>query len=111
MFPAWFSDLSRWWRRRRSRTAEHLHFVLFTRPGCHLCEYAKQQIEAVRRRYRFTLKEVNVDNDPELVRQYGSLVPVITVNGKVRFRGGINPVLLDRLLQAEEEKATRSKGP
>jgi hypothetical protein len=26
------------------------------------------------------------------------------VNGKIRFRGGINPILLDRLLHAEKEK-------
>jgi hypothetical protein len=28
-------------------------------------------------------------------------VPVVTVNGKVRFRGEVNNVLLDRLLRAE----------
>jgi hypothetical protein len=28
-------------------------------------------------------------------------VPVVTVNGKVRFRGVVNPHLLKRLLRAE----------
>ena len=106
MFPDWLSGLSCWWRRRRGPGGQHLHFVLYTRQGCHLCELAKQQLEVARRRYRFVLEEVDVDGEPELAERYGSQVPVITVNGKVRFRGAVNPVLLDRLLQAEENKAT-----
>ena len=42
-----------------------------------------------------------MDTDGELVARYGEWVPVVTVNGKVRFRGGVNPVLLERLLRAE----------
>ncbi len=100
MFRAWFSGLSCWWRRRRGLAGERLHFVLYTRQGCHLCERAKQQLEVARRRHGFVLEEVDVDHEPELAEQYGNLVPVVTVNGKVRFRGAVNPVLLDRLFQA-----------
>jgi hypothetical protein len=47
---------------------------------------------------------VDVDAEPELAARYGQVVPVVMVDGKVRFRGGINPILLDRLLHAEEGK-------
>ena len=104
MFPAWLFGWSFWWRRRRGRSAQHLHFVLYTREDCHLCELAKQQLKAAQGRHCFRLEEVDVDRVHELAEQYGSLVPVVTINSKVRFRGAINPVLLDRLLYAEEEK-------
>jgi hypothetical protein len=41
---------------------------------------------------------VDVEGDPELAARYGDSVPVVTVNGKVRFRGRVNDVLLRRLL-------------
>ena len=36
----------------------------------------------------------------QLVSQFGNCVPVVIVNGKVRFRGHINQVLLTRILHA-----------
>ncbi len=90
----------RWpWLRRRLPAFAHLEVTLYTRPGCHLCEIAWKFLRRERRRYGFRCTIVNVDSDAELVEQYGDLVPVVAVNGKVRFRGGINPVLWRRLLQ------------
>jgi glutaredoxin len=74
---------------------------MYTRRGCHLCEVAWERLEEARRRYDFVLKAQDVDADPALAAQHGNCVPVVTVNGKVRFRGAVNPVLLERLLRAE----------
>jgi hypothetical protein len=46
------------------------------------------------------LDVVDVDSDAELAARYGDQVPVVVVNGKVRFRGAVNPVLLARLFRA-----------
>jgi hypothetical protein len=89
------------WQRR---SLEHLQVQMLTRSGCHLCEEAWQQLEIARKRHGFTLNAVDVDADPDLVSKYGNCVPVVLVNGKVRFRGRINPVLLTRLLHAEAGK-------
>jgi glutaredoxin len=93
MFLDW---LSAWWRRARAGP----EVVMYTRRGCHLCEEAWQQLCRARRRYGFPLREVDVDDDAELRQRYGMEVPVVTVGGKVRFRGRVNPVLLERLFQA-----------
>jgi hypothetical protein len=74
---------------------------MYTRRGCHLCEVAWGRLEAARRRYGFRLTARDVDADPGLAAEHGQCVPVVTVNGKVRFRGGVNPALLERLLRAE----------
>jgi len=71
---------------------------MYTRQGCHLCEQAWEQLEAARQRHGFALRQVDVDGDPQLVRAFGECVPVVTIDGKVRFRGRINRVLLERLL-------------
>ena len=98
---AW-ARLLRWWRGRR---ADGLRVVMYTRQGCHLCETARAHLERARRRYGFTLEAVDVDTDAELAGRYGTEVPVVTVNGKVRFRGGVNPVLLDRLFRAAAKES------
>ncbi len=71
-----------------------LSVVLYTRKGCHLCDDAC----AVLRRHGLTPQLIDVDSDPRLVEQYGCCVPVVVIDGKVRFRGRVNEVLLRRLL-------------
>jgi glutaredoxin len=73
--------------------------VLYTRQGCHLCEDARAVLDSAALSYPLVVKSVDVDTDPDLVSSYGLEVPVVMINGKVRFRGRINGVLLDRLLQ------------
>lgn len=72
--------------------------ILYTRQGCHLCEQAWQQLEQAQQRYGFALRQVDIDDNPDLVNAYGECVPVVTIDGKVRFRGVVNRVLLERLL-------------
>ncbi|MCS7046558.1 MAG: glutaredoxin family protein [Gemmataceae bacterium] len=86
------------WGRRRKRP--DLAFELLTRSGCHLCETAHRILDDAQRRYGFALTVRDVDADPNLVERFGACVPVVLVNGVVRFRGRINEVLLRRLLDA-----------
>lgn len=88
----------RFWRRP---SLEQVAVVMFTRQGCHLCEDAWEVLQAARQRHGFRLSAADVDSDPEWQRAHGEHVPVVTVNGRVRFRGRVNAVLLDRLLRAE----------
>src|SRR5260221_512287 len=37
--------------------------TLYTRPGCHLCEEAKELIEPMLSEFSATLREVNIDDD------------------------------------------------
>ena len=96
----WFPMFLAWWKRRQVKQLGHVRFVLYTRRGCHLCDVALEQLQRARQRHGFALETVDIDLDPDLVARYGVQVPVVAVDGKVRFRGHVNPVLLDRLLQA-----------
>jgi glutaredoxin len=95
--------LRAWWLRRKGRNP--VRVVVYTRQSCHLCEVAWEQLRRQQRRYALTLEARDVDADPALAASYGEQVPVVTVNGKVRFRGRVNEVLLTRLLRAETRKS------
>jgi glutaredoxin len=92
------SLLSRIFRRSG---AKHLTFTVYTRNQCSCCHKALGLLHDAQRRHGFKIVEVDIDNDPELVLKYGAEVPVVALDGKVRFRGVINPSLLERLLLAE----------
>ena len=44
-------------------------------------------------------KCVDVDEDAALVERFNECVPVVEIDGKIRFRGRVDPVLLRRLLR------------
>jgi glutaredoxin len=68
--------------------------VLYTRRGCHLCDDA----EAALARHGLSHVLVDIDADAELQQRYTNCVPVVEIDGKERFRGRVNEVLLRRLL-------------
>ena len=55
---------------------------LYTRPGCHLCEEAKQQIAPLVKEFGARLTEINIDEDPELRARYDYEVPVIFLGAR-----------------------------
>jgi glutaredoxin len=87
------------WRRPAKKGLLHGEVILYTRAGCHLCDQAWEQLQQAQSQYGFPLRQVDIDQDPELVRLHGSTVPVVVIDGQIRFRGVINPVLLNRLLR------------
>lgn len=46
--------------------------------------------------------EVDVDGDEELKEKFNTCVPVIEIDGKVRFRGIVDETLLRRLIEGSE---------
>ncbi len=69
--------------------------VLYTRRDCHLCDEAK----VILVRYSLKYEEVDIDQDPLLVEHYNDCVPVVVIDGKQRFMGRVDEVLLRRLLR------------
>jgi glutaredoxin len=59
-----------------------LDVTLYTRPGCHLCDEAKRQIEPLLVAAGASLREVNIDADPILRGRYDWDVPVIFLGAR-----------------------------
>ena len=68
---------------------------LMTRQGCCLCDEARQVLEA----HGLEVEAVDIDRDADLRERYTDCVPVVIIDGKERFRGRVDPLLLRRLLE------------
>jgi glutaredoxin len=60
--------------------------IVYSRKGCHLCEIVKETIAKLHRRGGFTWKEVDVDSDEQLRRQFTDEVPVVFIDGRKAFK-------------------------
>ena len=77
-----------------------MHVVLYSRPGCHLCEAARAVIDAERSRSSFLFDEIDIESDDELIREYGIRIPVVTVDGIERFEIAVDRAELARIVGA-----------
>ena len=73
--------------------------IVYSRPGCHLCDEAKDAIHSSAIPDRFTFEEVNIESDPELLRKYKYDIPVVTIDGVEAFRHRVNTAEFKRLIQ------------
>ena len=55
---------------------------LYGRPGCHLCDVAREVVAAVCAELGEEFDEVSVDDDPALRERFGEEVPVTFVDGR-----------------------------
>ena len=75
------------------------HVIVYSRPGCHLCDDAKDAILSSSLSDHFTFAEVNIESDSELLRKYKYDIPVVTVDGVEAFRHRVNTDEFKRLIQ------------
>ena len=68
--------------------------TLYTRPGCHLCDDAREAIERVRARTPFALVEIDIETDDALHRAYLERIPVIALDGEELFEHFVDEATL-----------------
>jgi hypothetical protein len=57
--------------------------IVYSRPGCHLCEEAIGEIVAIRAEgYEFELREVDIESDDLLLKRLLERIPVVEVGGE-----------------------------
>jgi glutaredoxin len=58
--------------------------ILYSRPGCHLCERALEELVALHDDgYRFELREVDIESEDGLLRRMLERIPVLELDGEV----------------------------
>ena len=75
--------------------------TLYTRPGCHLCDDAREAIGRAREQVTFAVEEVDIERDDALHRRYLERIPVIELDGEVLFEYFVDEPALVTRLQAE----------
>ncbi len=63
-------------------TTSEPRITLVGRTGCHLCDDAREVVRAVADETGAGWREQLVDDDPDLLRRYGEMVPVVLVDGR-----------------------------
>ena len=72
--------------------------TLYSRPGCHLCEDARREMELAEP--NLEIDEVDVDSDPLLRERYGLDIPVVMAGERELFRHRFTPAALSILRKA-----------
>jgi len=75
-----------------------VQIVIYSRPGCHLCDDMKAVVRKVGRTIPLSLTEIDISADPALEAQYGVEIPVLFVEGKKAAKYRIEEGALVRLL-------------
>jgi glutaredoxin len=56
--------------------------VLYSKPGCHLCEDARAVIDAVCAELGETYDEIDITTSDELMERFGEEIPVTFIDGE-----------------------------
>jgi glutaredoxin len=76
--------------------------TLYSRPGCHLCDEARESLQRVQTRAPFTLEEVDIESDDALHARYLERIPVVAVNGQDLFDYEVDEESLERFILYRE---------
>jgi glutaredoxin len=74
--------------------------VLFTKPGCSLCDTVKAQLGKLRARQPFDLREVNILEDSDAFAKFHEEIPVVFIDGRKAFKYHLDEKVFLRRLQS-----------
>lgn len=83
--------------------SKHVEITLLSKPGCHLCDEARQVVELTREkletRIRTELEEINILEHPELARMHAEDIPVVLIDGRQHAIWRVDPARLERAIE------------
>ena len=82
--------------------------VLYTKPGCCLCDDIKAKLEILRARHGFRLREVNILEDPQAYERFKEEIPVVFINGKKAFKYYLNEEQFIKKLASSVESSLQN---
>ncbi len=74
--------------------------LLYSRPGCGLCDEARDVLLAERERTPFGFREVDISGDDALELEFGVRIPVVLVDGVERFEVRVDAAHLAQVLRS-----------
>ena len=80
------------------KRATQRQVILYSRPGCHLCDDAAELLEQLAQRIPIAVVEVNILGDIALYERYKHSIPVIALAGGPTLAAPIRADELERLL-------------
>ncbi len=85
--------------------------ILYTKPGCCLCDTVKAQLNKLRTRHPFELREINILEDRDAFANFQEEIPVVFIHGQKAFQYHLDDrEFLRRLNSAPEAGERRENG-
>ena len=60
--------------------------VIYSKPGCCLCDEVKEKLKSLQASHAFNLREVNILQDPQAHDRFKEEIPVVLIDGKKAFK-------------------------
>ena len=73
--------------------------TIYSKKECHLCDIAKEELEAVRREFYFSYREVDIEKDGSAFEKFKYLIPVVEVDGEIVSTGRIKGEKIREILR------------
>lgn len=77
--------------------------TIYSKKECHLCDIAKEELEALRCDFEFSINEVDIEKDKIAFEKYKYLIPVIEVDGDIISTYKVNKNKLTELLKVKSQ--------
>jgi len=68
------------------------HLILFTKPGCRLCEQVEAHLLLLQGQLNFQWERRDITSDPALYDRYRHAIPVVWINGREALRADVAPI-------------------
>ena len=78
---------------------DHKRFLLYSRPGCGLCEEMLSELASLPCARGVPVDVVDVDLDPNTRARYGHKIPVLLFAGELLCHGRLDPGEVDKTLK------------
>jgi len=86
-----------------------MEVVLFTKPGCCLCDTVKAQLGRLRAAQTFDLREVNILEDSAAYAKFHEEIPVVFIDGRKAFKYHLDEKAFLRRLQVRPSRGEKAK--
>lgn len=79
-----------------------IELEVYSRYGCHLCEDMLQLLHELKAEMPYTVRVIDIDDDPALVKRYNDAVPVLTLRGVEICRHFLDLEALQKVVDLEQ---------
>lgn len=85
-------------------TVSFQNVIVYSKPDCCLCDRALDVLSEFSHSLP-AIQTLDISGNEKLEALYSECVPVVEIDGRVRFRGIVSPDLLERLIEAKQRQS------
>lgn len=90
---------------------DRAELIVYTAPGCCLCDEAREQLDHLAPVLDATVRWVSIERDPELERCWRERIPAGTIDGRLVFKYRVDEAMLRRRIAERAAPADHAVDP